>query len=101
MSYAVFGDWLAKCVDQCTCYGGEFGHEPGCGYEPVAKISEIEAVLGTVAVVRGLHRPHESPFSGNEKCLHCGYAWPCPTIVALKDAVGRLVLCVEPGGGDQ
>jgi hypothetical protein len=26
-----------------------------------------------------LHQPHESVFSGKERCLHCGYAWPCPT----------------------
>lgn len=41
------GDWLAYPVNKCTCYGGDahYGHEPGCGYEPMATIGEVKAAL--------------------------------------------------------
>jgi hypothetical protein len=84
--YAIFGEWLAKCVDQCTCYGGEFGHEPGCGYEPVAKIAEIEAALSAAERVRKLHRPLENSISAmypEPQCAECHEDHPCPTISAL------------------
>jgi hypothetical protein len=35
-----------------------------------------------VDAVRRLHRPPRINFSGKEKCVHCGYVWPCPTTVA-------------------
>lgn len=53
--YSVINDWLVIAANQCTCgAGGEFGHEPGCGYEPVAKIAEIEAALANVRNIREL-----------------------------------------------
>lgn len=40
----VSGTWLVYFVNQCTCYGGgPYGHEPGCGYEPVRNLSDILA----------------------------------------------------------
>lgn len=90
--YAVFGDWLAQCVDQCTCYGGEFGHEPGCGYEPIAKISEVLAALSVVKRLSDLHRPLMSSVSAmypKPQCAECHEDHPCPTIAAL----------TEPGDG--
>ncbi|WPH57691.1 hypothetical protein [Mycobacterium phage WXIN] len=44
--YSIIGDWLARAVNACTCYGGgdhNYGHEPGCGYEPLARVEELRA----------------------------------------------------------
>lgn len=47
MRVTVMGDCLAYPVNQCTCFGGDahYGHEPGCGYEPMATIGEVKAAL--------------------------------------------------------
>lgn len=86
-SYAVIGEWLVQEADGCTCYGGgPYGHEPGCGYEPVAKISEIEATLSAVNRLRKLHYGIDTSdryTSGGLICQECGKASPCPTQQAL------------------
>ncbi|QRY48120.1 hypothetical protein JVX93_15825 [Mycolicibacterium boenickei] len=64
--FAVMGDWLAQTINQCTCYGGEFGHERGCGYEPVAKVEEVKAALkaaglGVIELPSVAHKgPHDT-----------------------------------------
>ena len=47
MGVTVFGEWLTYPVNQCTCQGSDahYGHQPGCGYEPMATISEVKAAL--------------------------------------------------------
>ena len=48
--FAVFGEWFAGRVDGCTCAGGtpesSYLHEPNCGWEPLAKVADVEAALG-------------------------------------------------------
>lgn len=41
--FEVAGDWLVERTETCTCGVGPslsalYGHEPGCGYEPVARL---------------------------------------------------------------
>lgn len=34
----IYNGQLVKPVNHCTCYGGgPYGHEPGCGLEPLTK----------------------------------------------------------------
>jgi hypothetical protein len=36
------GDWLVEGASGCTCHGPTSGpHEPGCGWEPVAKLEAV------------------------------------------------------------
>lgn len=45
--YDINGEWLVQRVDGCTCYGGRpYGHEPGCGWEPIAKVADMLEALG-------------------------------------------------------
>ena len=42
-SFGIAGDWLYEETDRCTCgvgnsIGALYGHEPGCGLEPVARL---------------------------------------------------------------
>lgn len=38
----IHGGWLIIHVGHCTCYGGgPYGHEPGCGYEPIAQLVDL------------------------------------------------------------
>lgn len=40
----IVGDWLAEIVDGCTCHNPTSGpHEPGCGLEPLAKLTAVTA----------------------------------------------------------
>lgn len=52
---SLYGEWLVQEVVGCTCYGGDlpYGHEPGCGYEPLVKVEELKAAFkaGGSAVV--------------------------------------------------
>ena len=44
----IVNGWLVESVNYCTCYGGDapYGHEPGCGYEPLENLQEqIEEIL--------------------------------------------------------
>lgn len=42
----IMGDWLVLDRNGCTCFGGNaYGHEPGCGYEPIVKLHE--AIMAT------------------------------------------------------
>lgn len=46
-SFDIAGQWLVEATDRCTCgagtsLGAVFGHEPGCGYEPVALLLEVD-----------------------------------------------------------
>lgn len=45
--YSVCGEWFVQEANGCTCYGGDahYGHEPGCGYEPLIKMEELKAAL--------------------------------------------------------
>lgn len=41
--FGIAGDWLYQETDRCTCgvgssIGALYGHEPGCGLEPVARL---------------------------------------------------------------
>lgn len=42
--FAVVGEWLVQEADGCTCCGLS-PHEPGCGYEPLAKLADITDAL--------------------------------------------------------
>lgn len=48
-SFQIVNGWLAQHVGHHTCgtaQGGHFGaHEPGCGWEPICKVSELPALL--------------------------------------------------------
>jgi hypothetical protein len=48
--FAIVGDWLCLQVDQCTCGSGGtgYGHESGCGWDAVAKLDPILAVVEPV-----------------------------------------------------
>lgn len=42
-NFGIAGDWLYQETDRCTCgcgntIGAMYGHEPGCGFEPVARL---------------------------------------------------------------
>lgn len=57
--YAVSSGWLVEVVDQHTCgAGGAFGHEPGCGSIPVARVDVLLRAYGAYSrIVHGsLHR---------------------------------------------
>lgn len=42
--YGVFNGHLVEYTDKCTCgAGGPYGHEPGCGMEPLGKIEDLLA----------------------------------------------------------
>lgn len=45
VKFSIVGDWLVQQVNTCTCWGGDlhYGHEPGCGYEPLVKVEELRA----------------------------------------------------------
>ncbi|KAB7761783.1 hypothetical protein [Mycolicibacterium mucogenicum] len=45
--YSVCGEWFVQEANGCTCYGGDahYGHEPGCGYEPLIKLEDLKAAL--------------------------------------------------------
>lgn len=43
-AFGIAGDWLYEETDRCTCgtggtIGALYGHEPGCGLEPVARLA--------------------------------------------------------------
>lgn len=43
-AFGIAGDWLYEETDRCTCgaggtIGAVYGHEPGCGLEPVARLA--------------------------------------------------------------
>lgn len=42
----IYNEWLVEPVNYCTCYGGgPYGHEPGCGLEPLVDLTEqVEAI---------------------------------------------------------
>lgn len=49
-TWDVFGDWVAAQVNNCTCACiTGYGHEPGCGYEPVGKVDEPILKLAVAA----------------------------------------------------
>lgn len=50
-TWSVVGDWVAVSVNQCTCWGGDahYGHQPGCGFEPVGKVDEPIMKLAVAA----------------------------------------------------
>ena len=40
--YSIINGWLVEYAGQCTCAGGGvYGHENGCGYEPIALVEDI------------------------------------------------------------
>lgn len=87
---AIINHFLVEVANECTCYGGgPYGHEPGCGYEPLVNLAEIDGYPGPAPLeaVRGLHTReviavHEG--HGEEAwCPICKEHWPCPTIKAL------------------
>lgn len=45
-TYKVVGTWLVEVVDDCTCgtNGLPYGHEPGCGTDPVVDLSRLMAI---------------------------------------------------------
>ncbi len=44
---SVYGEWLVQEANGCTCQGTDahYGHQPGCGYEPLLKVAEIKDAL--------------------------------------------------------
>lgn len=44
MNFVIAYGYLCEKVDGCTCgFGGApYGHEPGCGLEPLVQLNEIE-----------------------------------------------------------
>jgi len=37
--FDIHGDWLVEMTEGCTCAGDtQYGHEPGCGLEPLSKL---------------------------------------------------------------
>lgn len=41
---SIMNKYLVVAVNKCTCYGGgPYGHEPGCGYEPIAPLIDLIA----------------------------------------------------------
>lgn len=45
-NFGIAGEWLYEETDRCTCgvgnsIGALYGHEPGCGLEPVAKLRAV------------------------------------------------------------
>lgn len=58
---AITGEWLVEETGRHTCgteAGGHYGqHEPGCGLEPVMRLTELEALLAREGASSDL--PHE------------------------------------------
>lgn len=69
--FELIGSWIVEKVDACTCGSGAditklYGHEPGCGIEPVApletlitaeeRVRELATQIGDVEGVRGLRQ---------------------------------------------
>ena len=92
---SIMSGWLVYDMGEHTCggYGPESGyaHEPGCGFEPVLRLDElqgwpeVERLTTAVRRVRALHRESRGSLSAlypNPIC-ECGKDYPCPTIRAL------------------
>lgn len=44
--FVIVGDMLCEDVGYHTCgAGGEFGHEPGCGLEPLIPLDDLDAMM--------------------------------------------------------
>ena len=46
--FIVRGGWLCEVVPHCTCgthLPAVYGHEPGCGVEPIASVEQIMQAL--------------------------------------------------------
>lgn len=57
---SVYGEWLVQEANGCTCQGSDahYGHQSGCGYEPLLKVEELKAALkGAGFVVIALPEP--------------------------------------------
>lgn len=42
LAFETLGDWVIEFVGGCTCGAGQppYGHEPGCGWEPVGQLGD-------------------------------------------------------------
>lgn len=40
-SLVLVDDYLAYPLDRCTCGGAEYGHEQGCGLEPILDLKQV------------------------------------------------------------
>jgi hypothetical protein len=46
--------WIAQVVDSCTCGNGDaypYGHQPGCGLEPIATVESALVALATIGTM--------------------------------------------------
>lgn len=46
---SVYGEWLVQEANGCTCQGSDahYGHQSGCGYEPLLKVEDVKDALKT------------------------------------------------------
>src|SRR5690606_33392747 len=88
---------LVEQVNECTCYGGgPYGHEPGCGVEPVLDLTQIEGwpnidhLEAAIQRIRDMHpreaiATHEG-YGVEGWCPNCRLHYPCPAIQALEES---------------
>jgi hypothetical protein len=52
--YAIESGWLVEVVKEHTCGAGDgmYGHEPGCGLIPIAKVDDLLAAEAKLAAAR-------------------------------------------------
>lgn len=59
--YAIMHGLLVRAIDGCNCAAGgtpesSYLHEPGCGYEPVVKVEQLDAVGEVLQAARAWNR---------------------------------------------
>lgn len=85
--FSVMGPYLVTTADGCTCgqpAGAPYGHEPGCGFEPIQTIELLifPPELEVWAVKeRALRAGHHPDIVGD--CVEDGDPFPCNTIRIL------------------
>ena len=83
---SIVNGYLVECANECTCYGGgPYGHEPGCGYEPLVNLAELSGWPVAASEVEGT----QPGCTGDYECPAPAHQHGC-----LTDNLGH---CNEPG----
>lgn len=104
--FVIVGEWLAMECGECTCGTGStsYGHERGCGLEPLVKLADIEALRErTEAAEAALARVTVLIWAREQLIARKGYNDGCMSHLAVADVRAALAAAVptpeEPEGG--
>lgn len=91
--FRIMNGWLVVDVEECTCAGGvaetSYLHEPGCGYEPIAKLQDL---LGPDEWEYGYHTGSEVTWLGTREAAdQYAASFKPPAIVGVGDWGSRFV----------